>query len=84
MEASVVGFNPLQGSEKENIAALMSRSTPSGTAGGTIQGALSELRVGRKAEQGDRGPGIAKKEEIGRKIQEKMQEHNTLRDDCRD
>eukprot|EP00972_Heterocapsa_arctica_P105288 15514100-Heterocapsa_arctica.AAC.1 len=24
MEASVVGFNPLQGSEKENIAAIMS------------------------------------------------------------
>jgi chromosome segregation ATPase len=83
MEASVVGFNPLQGSEKENIAAIMSEVNSLRDGRRKIQGALSELMEGRKAEQGDMGPMIAEKEEIRRKIQEKRQERNTLRDDCR-
>eukprot|EP00972_Heterocapsa_arctica_P110470 16263444-Heterocapsa_arctica.AAC.1 len=48
-----------------------------------IQEALSELMEGRKAEQGDLGPVIAQKEEISKKIQEKMQERNTLKDEFR-
>ena len=80
---NMVGFNPLQGSEKENIAAITSEVSSLGDGRRKIQGALSELMEGRKAEQGDRGPMIAEKEEIRRKIQEKMQELNTLRDDYR-
>eukprot|EP00972_Heterocapsa_arctica_P037760 5558690-Heterocapsa_arctica.AAC.1 len=48
-----------------------------------IQKAISELMEGRKAEQGNMGPVIAQKEEISKKIQEKIQERNTLRDEFR-
>jgi hypothetical protein len=59
--ASVVSFNPLQGSEKENIAAIMSEVNSHRNGRRKIQGALSELMEGRKAEQGDMGPMIAEK-----------------------
>ena len=47
--ASVVGFNPLQGCEEENIAALLSEVNSHGNGWRKIQGALSELMEGRKA-----------------------------------
>ena len=51
MEASVVGFNPLQGSEKENIAAIRSEVNSLRDGSLKTQGALSELMEGRQADR---------------------------------
>lgn len=82
MEANVAGFDPRM-DMKENIAAINAEVNALRDGRRTIQEALSELMEGRKAEMGDMGPVIQQKEEISKKIQEKMQERNTLRDEFR-
>ena len=47
--ASMVGFNPLQGCEEENIVAIMFEVNSHRNGRRKIQGALSELMEGRKA-----------------------------------
>ena len=81
-EASVASFDPRM-DMKENIAAINAEVNALRDGRRTIQEALSELMEGRKAEMGDMGPVIQQKEEISKKIQEKMQERNTLRDEFR-
>ena len=82
MEANVAGFDPRM-DMKENIAAINAEVNALRDGRRTIQEALSELMEGRKAEMGDMGPVIQQKEEISKKIQEKMAERNTLRDEFR-
>jgi len=82
MEANVAGFDPRM-DMKENIAAINAEVSALRDGRRTIQEALSELMEGRKAEMGDMGPVIQQKEEISKKIQEKMAERNTLRDEFR-
>jgi uncharacterized coiled-coil DUF342 family protein len=82
MEANVTGFDPRL-DMKENIAAINAEVNALRDGRRKIQEALTELMEGRKSEMGDMGPVIQQKEEISKKIQEKIQERNTLRDDFR-